>query len=109
MTNTEFKALLEEVFGSHILMKSRNHHTVNELLHMLRYDSKFSDLQDVNISIVKADDSWSSIPCLDAFVDIHTLGVWFDDEAIEFIVDEFEYDGKMMKVNCITVYEREEE
>ena len=109
MTNVEFKALLKEVFGSHILMQSRNHHTVNELLHVLRYDSKFSDLQGVNISIVKADDSWSSIPCLDAFVDIHTLGVWFNDEAIKFETDEFEYEGKMMRCDNITVHEREEE
>lgn len=107
MKSTEFKTLLKEAFGSHILMKSRNYHTINELLHMLRYDSKFGDLQGVNISIVKADESWSSIPCLDAFVDIHTLGVWFDDDSVEFEIDEFEFDGKVMKVNCITVYERE--
>ena len=45
MTNVEFKELLEAVFGSHILMKDRNRHTVNELLYVLRYNSKFSNLQ----------------------------------------------------------------
>ena len=49
------------------------------------------------------------IPCLEAFVDIHTLGMWFDDETVEFEVDEFEEDSKLMQFNNITVYEREEE
>ena len=109
MTNVEFKELLEAVFGSHILMKDRNRHTVNELLYVLRYNSKFSNLQGVNVSIVTADGGCMCIPCLEAFVDIHTLGVWFDDETVEFEVDEFEEDNKLMQFNNITVYEREEE
>lgn len=109
MTNVEFKELLKEAFRSHILMKDRNSHTVNELLYMLRYNSKFSDLQGVNVSIMKSDGDCMCIPCLEAFVDIHTLSVWFDDDTVEFEVDEFENDEEMMKFNCITVYESEEE
>lgn len=109
MTNVEFKELLKEAFRSHILMKDRNHHTVNELLYMLRYNSKFSDLHGVNVSIMKSDGGCMCIPCLEAFVDIHTLGMWFDDETVEFEVDEFEEDSKLMQFNNITVYEREEE
>lgn len=109
MKNVEFKELLEEVFGSHILMKDRNRHTVNELLYVLRYNSKFSNLQGVNVSIVTADGGCMCIPCLEAFVDIHTLGVWFDDETVEFEICEFEEDGRLIQFNNITVYEREEE
>lgn len=109
MKNVEFKELLEEVFGSHVLMKDRNRHTVNELLYVLRYNSKFSNLQGVNVSIVTADGGCMCIPCLEAFVDIHTLGVWFDDETVEFEICEFEEDGRLIQFNNITVYEREEE
>ena len=36
------------------------------------------------------------------------VGLWFDDDAVEFETEEFDFDGKTMKVNCITIYEREE-
>lgn len=107
MTNVEFKKLLKEVFDSHSLMNRRDHHTVNELLYVLEHDSKFNG-EDFNISISTLKNRWWAIPCLDAFVDVKTRGVWFDDDTVEFEVDEFENDGEMMKFNCITVYEREE-
>ena len=108
MTNVEFNKLLKEAFESHSLMRNRDYHTINELLYVLEYDSRFKGT-DFNISISKFDNSWWSIPGLDAFVNMKTRGIWFDDNAIEFEIDEFEFDGKMIKVNCITVYERGEE
>lgn len=107
MTNVEFKTLLKEVFEGHCLMKGRDHHTVNELLHVLRYEDKLKCLHGVNISVSKADNQWTCISCLEAFVDLKTLGIWFDDDAIEFETDAFEYDGEQMRFDNITVYERE--
>jgi len=103
MTNSEFKVLLKEVFEEHFLMRDRDHHTVNELLHVLRYEEKLKCLQGVNISVNKADGRCCCIPCLDAFVDIKTLGIWFDDDSVEFESDDF--DGT--RFDNITVYERE--
>ena len=109
MTNVEFKKLLKNVFNAHILMKDRDYHTVNELLHVLRYDSGLDCLQGVNISVVKTDGGCMCIPCLDAFVNVKTLGIWFEDDSVEFDSDEFEDDGKLMRFDNITVYESEEE
>ena len=106
MTNVEFKGKLIEAFKTHMFMKDRDHHTVNELLYVLEHDSRFNG-EDFNISISKSNSGWWSIPTLDAFVDIHTRSMWFDDDAVEFEVDEFEFEGKMIKTNCITIYERE--
>ena len=106
MTNIEFKEKLNEAFKSHILMKNRNYHTVNELLYVLEHDDKFNKT-DFNVSISTLDNSWWSIPCLDAFVDIKTRGVWFNDNDVKFEIDEFPYEDKILKVYCITVYERE--
>jgi hypothetical protein len=102
MTNTEFKTKLAEAFKTHIFMKDRDYHTINELLYVLEHHSGFNK-EDFNISIKKLEDSWWSIPCLDAFVDVKTRGVWFNDADVEF---EIENDCDM-KFNCITVYERE--
>lgn len=107
MTNREFKKKLIEAFKTHIFMKDRDYHTVNELLYVLEHDSRFNG-EDFNISISKLNSGWWSVPSLNAFVDTHTRGMWFDDDAIQFEIDEFDFDGKIMKVNCITVYEREE-
>lgn len=106
MTNTEFKEKLIEAFKTHMFMKDRDYHTVNELLYVLEHDSRFNG-EDFNISISKLNSGWWSIPTLDAFVDIHARGMWFDDDAVEFEIDEFEFEGKMIKTNCITIYERE--
>lgn len=109
MTNAEFQKLLKEVFEGQFLMNGRDYHTVNELLHVLRYDDKLKSLDGVNISVCKTDDSCTCIPCLDAFVDLKTLGVWFNDDSVEFETDEFDNEGELMKFDNITVYEREEE
>ena len=99
----EFRAKLTEAFNTHMFMKDRSHHTINELLYVLEHDDRFNG-EDFNISIAKLDGGWMSIPCLDAFVDVKTRGIWFDDISVEFEVEEFDE----TKYNCITVYEREE-
>ena len=107
MTNAEFNKLLREVFENHTLMKNRDYHTVNELIHMLRYDDKLRDLERVNINVIKADGNCLCIPHLEAFVDVKSLGVWFEDISVEFEIEEFEVDDEMLKFSNITVYERE--
>ena len=104
MTNIEFKAELTKAFKTHMFMQDRNCHTVNELLYVLKHDSRFNG-KDFNISICRLSGEWWSIPCLDAFVSIPCLSVWFKDEFVEFEVEECEG----MKFNCITIYESEGE
>ena len=104
MTNNEFKAMLTEVFKTHMFMKERDQHTISELLYVLRYDSRFNG-EDFNISIAMLDGAWWCIPCLDCFVDIKRLSVWFEDESVEFEIEEFDE----AKYNCITVYECKKE
>lgn len=107
MTNTEFKKLLTEVFEGHMLMKGRDYHTVNELIHVLRYDDKLRELERVNVSVIKDDGVCTCIPCLEAFVDIKTLGVWFEDISVELEIDEFTDDeDEILKFTNITIYER---
>lgn len=101
--STEFKAKLAEAFKAHMFMKDRDCHTVNELLYVLKYDSRF-DKEDFNISISTLGGYWTSIPCLDAFVNVKTRDVWFNDADVEFEVEECGEE----KYNCITVYESEE-
>ena len=103
MTSQEFKTKLTEAFKTHLLMKDRDYHTVNELLYVLEHDSRFNG-EDFNISICKLDGGWSCIPCLDAFVDVKGRGIWFNDASVEFEVEECGEE----KYNCITVYERED-
>lgn len=108
MTSAEFKKLIEEVFEDHTLMKGRDYHTVNELLHVLRYDDKLRDMERVCVNITKADGSCLCIPCLEAFVDVKSLGIWFEDMAVEFEVDEFpDDDGEMLTFRTVVVYEKE--
>ena len=107
MTNVELRKLLTETFDGYMFMKDRDYHTVNELLHVLRYDEKLRDLPNVNITVYKLDNQCICIPCLDAFVDVKTLRVWFEDISVESDVDEFEYEGEMKRYQNITVYERE--
>lgn len=102
MTNAEFKQKLKEVFQSYTVMKGRNQHTVNELMYVLEHYDKFKQ-ENCNIAIKTLDGRWWSIPCLDAFVTVKLRGIWFDDDDIEFEVDECED----MKFGCITVYETE--
>lgn len=96
----EFRTKLTEAFNTHMFMRDRNHHTINELLYVLEHDDRFNG-EDFNISIAKLDGGWMSIPCLDAFVDVKTRGIWFNDFGVEFEVEEFGEE----KYNCITVYE----
>lgn len=102
MTQTEFKTKLIEAFKTHMFMKDRSYHTVNELLYVLEHHSGFGK-EDFNVTIKTLDNHWWSIPGLDAFVDIKTRGVWFDDVAVEFEIEEFDAES----FNCITVYECE--
>ena len=107
MTNVEFKKLLTEVFEGHMLMKGRDYHTVNELIHVLRYDDKLRELERVNVSVIKDDGVCICIPCLEAFVDIKTLGVWFEDISVELEIDEFPDDeDEILKFTNVTIYER---
>ena len=102
MTSAEFKTKLDEAFKDHCLMRSREEHTINELLYVLMFDERFKG-NDFNLSIQKLDDGYVCVPCLDAFVDIRTRGVWFKDADIEFEVEEFDN----LKFNCITIHECE--
>ena len=43
-----------------------------------------------------------SIPTLEAFVNVETRGVWFNDADVEFEIEECGEE----KFNCITVYEK---
>ena len=103
MTQTEFKTKLTEAFKTHMFMKDRDYHTVNELLYVLEHDSRF-DGEDFNISINLLGNHWRSIPTLEAFVDTITRGFLFNDADVEFEIE----DCGEEKYNCITVYEREE-
>ena len=108
MTNEEFKTLLKEVFNTHLFMDKRDHHTINELLYCLRNDARFKDF-NFNISIIKADGEWWTIPTIDSFVNIDMLSVWFDDDKIEYEAEEVwcDYENTMI-FDCIAIYEREE-
>ena len=108
MNEQEFKALLKEVFQSHALMKDRNYHTVNELLHCLRYDEKLKEF-NFNITVMTANDECLCIPAIDAFVNIDTLAVWFDDDNIEYEHDYVDDRGFLFYFDSITVYEKKRE
>lgn len=104
MTNTEFKAELTKAFKTHMFMKDRNYHTVNELLYVLEHHAGFNG-EDFNIAIKLFNDSWTNIPTLDCFVNVECRAIWFYDEYVEFEIEEC--DG--MSFNCITIYESEGE
>ena len=103
MTNAEFRTTLTKAFETHMFMNKRTKHTVNELLQVLRRHAEFGG-KDYNISVCRKNGEWWSIPTLDAFVSIPALSLWFDNERVEFEIEEF--DGE--KYNCITIYESEE-
>lgn len=102
MTSAEFKTKLTEAFKTHMFMKDRDCHAVNELLYVLEHDSRFEGA-DFNISICTIGGYWTSIPCLDAFVTVQIREMWFNDTEVEFEVEEVGAE----KYNCITIYERE--
>ena len=102
--NMDFKTKLSEAFKTHMFMKDREQHTVNELLYVLEHHSGFNG-EDFNISIKGLDGQWRSIPCLDAFVSVYFRKIWFNDAEVEFEVEECGEE----KYNCITIYECERE
>lgn len=103
MTNAEFKTKLTEAFKTHMFMSNRNRHTINELLYMLEHDEAFKG-EDYNISILKIEGGCICISSLEVFVSTQIRGIWFEDNDIEFEVEEFGEE----KFNCITIYESEE-
>ena len=107
MTNAEFKNLLKEAFNTHTLMKGRDYHTVNELMYCLRYDERFKEL-NINISIEMTEGEWWAIPTIDSFVNINTLGIWFDDDKVEFEHEVIDDNGYLFYCDNLTIYEREE-
>lgn len=102
MTNAEFKTKLTEVFKTHMFMRDRNKHTINELLYVLEHDEAFKG-NDYNISIIKIEGGCICISSLEVFVSTSIRGVWFEDNEIEFEVEEFDKE----KFNCLTIYESE--
>ena len=97
-----FKTNLEKAFKTHMFMKDRDKHTVNELLYVLEHDDAFKG-QDFNISIVSFNGDWLAIPTLEAFVNVNTRSMWFEDAKVEFEVEKFGEE----QYNCITIYESE--
>lgn len=102
MTSAEFKTKLIKSFKTHMFMRDRDKHTVNELLHILLHHDAFKDM-DFNISIIKLDGGCYCIPTLDAFVPTEARAMWFEDAKVEFEVEECGEE----KFNCITIYESE--
>ena len=58
MTNTEFKTKLAEAFKTHMFMKDRDFHTINELLYVLEHDERFGK-EDFNISVKTVDNHFA--------------------------------------------------
>ena len=109
MTNAEFRTLIKEVFNAHTLMNKRNYHTINELMHCLRYNEKMKGF-NFNINVIKANGDYYCIPSIEAFIDIKTLGIWFDDDTIEYEMEEiFGFGEEQETIDCLTIFEREEE
>ena len=105
MTDTKFRTLLKEVFNTHMFMSKRDHHTVNELLYCLRNDVRFKDM-NFNITIVTVDGDWHAIPTIDSFVHLNLLGIWFDDDKVEYEHEEVWVDCEdKASWDCITIYE----
>ncbi len=95
-----FQEKIKQAFKTHMFMQDRDYHTVNELLYILEHDVRFNK-EDFNISIKIINNNWCSIPTLEAFVDVKTRGIWFNDNEVEFEIEEFDKE----KFNCITIYQ----
>ena len=96
----DFQEKIKQAFKTHMFMQDRDYHTVNELLYILEHDVRFNK-EDFNISIKMINNNWCSIPTLEAFVDVKTRGIWFNDSEIEFEIEEYDKE----KFNCITIYQ----
>ena len=104
MNENEFKELLREVFDSHAVMQNEEHHTVNELLHCMRYDEKLKEF-NFNINVIRSNGDCISIPTIDSFVNLGTLSVWFDIDSIEYEHDYVDDNGYLFYFDCITITE----
>lgn len=102
MTQNEFRENLKKAFKTHMFMKDRDKHTINELLYVLKHNNAFKGM-DFNISIVGFNGDWSAIPTLEAFVNVGIRAIWFEDDKVEFEVETFGEE----QYNCITIYESE--
>jgi hypothetical protein len=102
MTQADFKEALTKAFKTHMFMKDRDKHAINELLYILEHDNAFKDM-DFNIAIIKLDGGCYCIPCLDAFVPTEARAMWFKDAEVEFEVEEVGAE----QYNCVTIYESE--
>lgn len=107
MTNAEFKSLLKKVFNTHMFMNKRDYHTINELMHCLRYDERMLEF-NFNISVLKSNGECYCISTIDTFVDINTLGVWFDDDKVEYEHEVVDDNGYLFYFDNIAIYEKEE-
>ena len=96
----DFQEKIKQAFKAHMFMQDRDYHTVNELLYILEHDVRFNK-EDFNISIKMINNNWCSIPTLEAFVDVKTRGIWFNDNEVEFEIEEYDKE----KFNCITIYQ----
>lgn len=103
MTNAKFNKVLKEAFNTHMFMDKRDKHTINELIYVLEHDNAFKG-EDYNISIRRSNGEWWAIPTLEAFVTTTCRSIWFEDERVEFEIEECL--GEIY--NCITIYESEE-
>lgn len=103
MTQKTFKTKLTKAFKTHTFMQDRNKHTINELLYILEHDVAFQDM-DFNISIIKLDGGCWCIPTIDAFVSVPCRALWFEDDKVEFEVEEIDTE----QYNCVVIYESEE-
>ena len=95
-----FQEKIKQAFKTHMFMQDRDYHTVNELLYILEHDVRFNK-EDFNISIKMIDNSWISIPTIEAFTNVQTRSIWFNDSEIEFEIEECDKE----EFNCITIYQ----
>lgn len=103
MINAKFKENLIKAFNTHMFMDRRSAHTINELIYVLEHDNGFAD-KDYNISIRRKNGEFWCIPTLDSFITTTCRAIWFEDEFVEFEIEEC--GGETY--NCITIYESEE-
>lgn len=87
MKDVNLKVLIKQAFDNHILMRSRNKHTINELLYVLAHD-KTLNKYNCNITVNTLKNEWFHICGIDVFVDINTRGIWFNDDEICIDVEE---------------------
>ena len=105
MTNEKFRELLQKVFAKHMFMKDRNYHSINELLYCMRDDLELYDY-NFNISIQRTNGEFVCIPTIHAFVNLDTLGIWFNDDEVEYEKEDVDCGDASVTFDCITIYEK---